>query len=139
MDLVVGLLVGLLLLGTAGGFLYGCLYVGQQMAGREGAVGGGLIGAWALYLFGSYLYHTVFAPGAKGLAEAAERALRERGEIAEVRVSRRHRGKFHRVDFTCERCGMENSISQTITDAYGFLCVRCSFPHAVVFTNWFGR
>lgn len=137
MEKLIGALFMLFIIALVIGALAGIGYLGYQENGITGAVLGVLIAAIFLYQIGAFLFRTIALPATNTAIEVLKRMEAEGFHSGIVRVSKRHKGKFHRVKFRCERCGMDNSIRQTIDEMYTFMCVRCSFPHRVVYKSWF--
>lgn len=137
MEKLFGALFMLFIIALVIGALAGVGYLGYQENGITGAVVGVLIVAIFLYQIGAFFFRAVLIPTTNTAVEVLKQMEAEGFRSGIVRVSKRHKGKFHRVKFRCERCGMDNSIRQHIDERYTFLCVRCSFPHRVIYKSWF--
>ena len=136
MGTLIGILLIVLFVGAVAGVVGGVAYAGYVRRGIPGAVIGALFAGWMLYLIGWPVLRSHWLSFSKAAADAAEQYLRQAQPSGTVRVSRRHRGKFHRVEFRCQRCKASNSTRQTIAEQYAFLCVSCGYPHRVVYKSW---
>jgi len=136
MNSLVGIILIILFVGAVAGVVGGAAYAGYVKRGVPGAVVGALFAGWMLYLIGWPVLRSYLLSFSKATVDALERYNRQAQSSGTVRVSKRHRGKFHRVEFHCQRCKSSKSIRQTVDEQYTFLCASCGYPHRIVYKSW---